>query len=191
MSFAALLLLWSAVAFAGEYEDGVAAFERGNFKTAIAMFTKAANKGDAKAQAMLGAVYAEGRGVPQDHKQAVSWFRKAAEQGDAKAQAYLGVAYYEGQGVPQDYKQAVSWYRKAADQGLAAAQLVLGEMYLVGLGVTQDYAEAHKWFNIAAAYSTDEEDRDMAAKNRDIIAKKMTPAQLAEAQKRANEWKKK
>ena len=63
MSFAALLILWNAVSFAGEFEDGLAAFNRGDHKTAVAMLTKAANKGDAKAQTMLGAMYSNGYGV--------------------------------------------------------------------------------------------------------------------------------
>ncbi|MDP2602812.1 MAG: tetratricopeptide repeat protein [Deltaproteobacteria bacterium] len=85
MTFAALLLLWSALSFAGEFEEGVAALNRGDHKTALAMFTKGANKGDARAQHILGVMYASGRGVSQDYNQAVSWYRKAAEQGYADA----------------------------------------------------------------------------------------------------------
>lgn len=97
--------------------------------------------------------------------------------------------YDTGTGVTQSFKQAVLYYREAAEHGNAWAQNNLGLMYLNGRGVTQDYVEAHKWFNIAAAKSTDKELRDKAAKNRDIAANKMTPAQIAEAQKRASEWK--
>jgi uncharacterized protein len=190
MTFAALFLLWSAVSFAGELEDGLAAYDRRDYKTALAMFTKAAIKGDASAQTMFGGMYFGGRGVAQDYDQAVSWFRKAADQGHAIAQFNLGAMYAEGRGVAQDYNQAVSWYQKTADQGEAPAQLNLGVMYAEGQGVQQDYVEAHKWFNIAAAYSTDKADRDRATKNRDLVANKMSAAQIAEAQKRAREWKK-
>ena len=211
MAFAAFLLLCGAAFFAGEYEDGVAAYNRGDYKTALALFTKAANKGDAKAQNNLGAMYDKGQGVPQDYNQAASWYRRAADQGDAEAQYNLGLMYeaqynlglmYEaqynlglmyndGRGVPQDYKQAVSWFRKAADQGDAKAQYNLGLMYYYGHAAPKDYVEALKWITIAAAYSTEKENRDHIARNRDIVANKMTPAQIAEAQKRASEWKKK
>ena len=191
MVFAALLLSWSAVPFAGEFEDGLAAYNRRDYKTAFAMFTKAANKGEAGAQTLLGFMYAEGQSVPQDYNHAVSWYRKAADQGDAVAQHNLGWAYANGRGVAQDYNQALSWFRKAADQGFAGAQFNLGFMYEYGQGVTQDYVEAHKWYNLAAPYSTNKEVRDMATESRDVVAKKMTPAQIAEAQKRASEWKKK
>jgi len=194
MAFAAFLLLYSAVSFAGEYEDGGAAYIRGEYKTALAMFTRAANKGDASAQIMLGLMYANGQGVAQDYNQAVLWYQKAADQGNAPAQNSLGLAYATGRGVTQDYKQAVAWYRKAAEQGFAPAQFSLGLMYEQGRGVTQDYVEAHKWFNIAAAYSTETtqaSERILARYLRDAIAKRMTPAQIAEAEKRANEWKNK
>jgi TPR repeat protein len=63
-------------------------------------------------------------------------------------------------------------------------------MYAEGEGVSQDDTEAHKWFNLAAAGYTSNPDHDAAVKARDGVAARMTPAQLAEAQKRAREWKK-
>ena len=130
--------------------------------------------------------------MPQDDAQAVKWYRLAADQGDASAQFNLGLMYRTGQGVPQDDAQAVKWYRLAADQGDASAQFNLGNTYDIGRGVPQDYVQAHKWFNLSAsrALVTDEKDvRDSAVKNRDILAAKMTPAQIAEAQKLASAWK--
>ena len=143
-------LLWSAVCFAGDFEDGLAAYKRGDYKTAIAIWTIGANKGDAKAQNNLGLMYASGLGVPQDNKQAVSWFRKAAEKGDAEGQNNLGLTYAKGSGVPQDDKQAVSWFRKAAEEEYAEAQDNLGAMYANGRGVSQDYNQAAVWFRKAA-----------------------------------------
>ena len=62
-------------------------------------------------------------------------------------------------------------------------------MYGKGLGVPQDYVQAHMWNNLAASRFSPGERRDKAVKNRDIYAKKMTPAQITEAQKLAREWK--
>ena len=87
-----------------------------------------------------------------------------------------------GEGVPQDYAAAASWYRKAAEQGYARAQNNLGVMYDNGEGVPQDYVTAHMWFNLAAASGYNE-----AVRNRDMVARHMTPAQIAEAQKLARE----
>ncbi len=83
----------------------------------------------------------------------------------------------------------MGWYRKAAEQGYAKAQYNLGIMYGNGRGVPQDSAEAHMWFNLAASRFPPGENRDLAVRNRDKIAKRMTPAQISEAQKLAREWK--
>jgi TPR repeat protein len=57
-------------------------------------------------------------------------------------------------------------------------------MYDQGLGVPEDYVLAHIWYNLAAATGMKE-----AVANRDSVAAKMTPAQVAEARKLAREWK--
>ncbi len=62
-------------------------------------------------------------------------------------------------------------------------------MYRSGQGVPQDYAKAHMWYNLAASRYPPGEDRDRAARNRDIVAKIMTPAQISEAETLAREWK--
>ena len=124
-----------------------------------------------------------------DYATAVRIWFPLAKQGDAKAQYNLGVMYNNGQGVPQDYAEAGRWTRKAAAQGHADAQSNLGLMYRKGQGVPQDYVQAHKWYNLAAATFTDKTDREQAVTNRDLVAGKMTPAQVAEAQKLAREWK--
>jgi len=158
---------------------------------AVKWYRLAAEQGYADAQLNLGAKYAVGKAVPQDYAEAVKWFRLAAEQGYANAQHNLGVMYTKGQGVPQDYAAAAKWFRLAAEQGDAQAQYNLGVMYDEGHGVPQDYVQALKWFNLAASrFSASEAgDRDKAVKDRDLVASRMTPAQIAEAQKLAREWK--
>ena len=115
----------------------------------------------------------------------------AAEKGDARAQFNLGIMYYLGQGVPQDYAAAVKWYRLAADQGAPAAQNHLASMFEDGHGVAVNYVQAYKWWNLAVSRFTaaDKVRRDEAIKNRDRVAANMTPAQIADAQKLAREWK--
>ncbi len=118
-----------------------------------------------------------------DYATALRLFRLAADQGDAIAQQYLGVMYIDGEGVPQNYAEAFKWYRLAADQSITNAQLCLGSMYATGKGVPQDYVRAHMWFNLSAAQGNEN-----AESARDNIAKRLTPAQIAEAQKLAREW---
>ena len=79
--------------------------------------------------------------------------------------------------------EALEQWGAAADAGDRRAMLALGRLYLHGLGAPQDYVLAHMWFNLAA--SRGEKD---ALKERDALVAKMTPAERAEAQKRAREW---
>ncbi len=168
---------------AGPLEDALDAAQRGDYATAIRLWRPLADKGEIDAQYNLGVMYDNGYGVTRDYTVAVSWFRKAADQGFAAAQLSLGVMYENGLGVSQDFTTAVSWYRRAADQGNTGAQLNLGIMFDNGWGVAQNHVIALMWFSLAAAMG----DRD-AARSRDIAAAKMTPAQLAEAQRLAREW---
>jgi uncharacterized protein len=132
------------------YQLGLAYQKANNFAAAVAQYRKAADLGNALAQAHLGWMYGNGFGVPRDPAEALKWFRKAADQGNALAQTTLGWMYQAGRGVPQNYAEALKWFRLAADQGSALAQTALGLMYQAGHGVPQNYAEALKWFRLAA-----------------------------------------
>jgi len=69
---------------------------------------------------MLGIMYANGRGVPQDYAEAMKWCRLAAEQGYARAQYMLGIMYANGRGVPQNDVQAHMWFNLAASRAPAS-----------------------------------------------------------------------
>lgn len=116
----------------------------------------------------------------KDYATAIKLWRPLTEQGDARAQNNLGVMYEKGQGVLQDYKEAVRLYRLAADQGNVPAQSNLGSMYANGHEVLQDYARAHMWWNLASAAGN-----ATSIKNRDKVAKLMTPQQIEKAQELA------
>jgi len=81
-------------------------------------------------------------------------------------------------GVPRDYAEAATWFSKGADQGHAEAQTNLGVAYARGEGVPQGNVRAYMWFS-----------PPKTSENLKIEAKDMTPAQIAEAQKLAREWK--
>lgn len=94
--------------------------------------------------------------------------------------------YQGGAGGPQVYKEAVKWYRLAAEQGLADAQLKLELMYFTGEGVIKNKVYAHMWFNIAGSKGAEN-----GTKIRDLIARTLTPEQIAKAQELAQECVKK
>jgi TPR repeat protein len=145
------LALSNGVIFAGPLEDGQAAYDRGDYGTALQLIMPLSTQGNAVAQYDLGLMYANGRGVSQDDKQAVKWFRLAAAKGVVAAQDSLGLMYANGRGVPKDYNEAIKWLRLAAAKGVVAAQDSLGWMYANGQGVPKDYNEAIKWYRLSAA----------------------------------------
>ncbi len=139
--------------------------------------------------ALIGDAYYYGHGVSRDYTAAARWYRRAAENSNAMAQSTLGDIYYYGRGVPQDFVEAGQWWQLAAAQGMAVAQLNLGVMYANGDGVPQDYVKAHFYTNLAAARLPPGQDRDIAVKNREIVGKLMSAAQIAEAQHLARDWR--
>jgi hypothetical protein len=168
-----------------------AAYQKGDHACALRLAQPLAEKGDARAQSLLGLIYYVGRGAARDDAAALRWVRLAADQGDAAAQFRLGLMYSEGHGVPQDQAEAADWYRRAADQRHPQAQYNLGLLYAVGEGVGEDHLIAHMWFNLAGVHFPPSEtlNRNAAIRNRDLMAGKLSRDALAQAQKLAREWR--
>ena len=101
---------------------GKAALDRRDYNAARHWYRRAANAGDATAQATLGNLYEKGRGVPQNYGEAMRWYRQAAEQGDIDAEYRLALLYADGHGVPADAAEARSWMQKAATAGYPEAK---------------------------------------------------------------------
>ena len=75
------------------FDEGVDAFDAGEYEEALKMLLPIAQHGDSSAQALVADMYSEGLGVPQDSIQAVDWYSKAAEQGEPGSMHNLGIAY--------------------------------------------------------------------------------------------------
>ena len=113
----AVLLGSVGTSWGADFQKGVAAYDSGDFATALREWRPLAEKGDADAQFNLGVMYSKGQGVPQDYKTAVKWYTLAAEQGVASAQTNLGWMYDKGYGVKQDNVYAHMWGNIAASNG--------------------------------------------------------------------------
>jgi len=118
-----------------------------------------------------------------DYTTAAKEWRPLAEDGDAATQFNLGLLYLDGHGVPQDYAEAAKWFRRSAEQGYTEAQHNLGAMYGSGQGVRRDYVEAYKWLNICSAKGN-----TGCTTQRDLVAKKLKPAQISQAQRLSSEF---
>ena len=107
-----------------------------------------------------------------------------AKDGDIIAQYKLGTIYAGL--LPNDYAEAMKWFSKAAERGHPEAQYNVGLIYEGGLGVSQDLIQAHVWFDLATAQGNSK-----AKERKDLLAKRMTPNQIDEAQRLAGDWESK
>lgn len=111
---ASVLLLGIRVTWADTYEDGIAAYKRGDYARALKIYQSLAVRGNAKAQNNLGVLYLNGEGVLEDYVEAVKWFKLAAAQGNISGQENLAVMYFYGYGTNQnnapDYVRAHMWF---------------------------------------------------------------------------------
>jgi hypothetical protein len=124
----------------------------------------------------------DGNFSPAEH---VRCLREEAERGDMLSQHSLGLAYLVGDATPQDYEEAAKWFRRAANQGHPTSQFHLSAMYKSGRGgVPKDIVLSLMWLTLSAAQGN-----EYAMLARDRVEQEMTPAQIAEAQKLAREWK--
>jgi TonB family protein len=119
-----------------------------------------------------------------DFPTALKEWQGLADSGNAEAEFRVGVMYEHGQGIPAATKEAANWYRKAADQAYAQAQYALGMLYANGQGGLQDNVQAYMWLDLSSALGVAE-----AAREREKVAEKMTPEQIAEARRLVEEWK--
>ena len=115
-----------------------------------------------------------------------------AGKGNAEARTLLGAMYWSGEGVLRDHKEAARLYLLAANQGYARAQNDIGFMLGFGEGIPpQDDVEAYKWLTLAInRYTARNQDRlEQARKDLATLAKRMSPAQIAEAERRAKAFR--
>jgi TPR repeat protein len=145
-----LFLCLAAPTALADYDSGEDAYQRGDFRRAVAELTPVASQ-DARAARLLAQMHARGEGVTRDPHQALLWLRTAGELGDPAAQFELGNAYASGRDAPLDPREAVVWYTRAAEQGHAGAEFELGKRYARGDGVLPDANQANYWIGRAVA----------------------------------------
>jgi uncharacterized protein len=150
--------LWTLAAVvpadAGPLEDAQAALAAGDSVKALQLLGTLVDQDDTRAEALLGFMYVDGQGVPQDYASGIRWLRIAAVKGATDAQNKIGEMLQRGLGFERNAAEAVKWFRLAADQGSISAQNNLANAFALGLGVPQNLDEAFKWYRIAADQSS-------------------------------------
>lgn len=110
----------------------------------------AARAGLLDAQALLGQILLEGRGIARDQSLAVRWFGIAAQGGHLMARNMLGRCHEHGWGCTADAAIAARHYRQAAEGGLDWAMYNYANLLATGRGVFEDQAQALKLYQRAA-----------------------------------------
>src|SRR6202050_4958340 len=128
LALAALLIAPAfAPARAAELDNVYGAFQRGYFLTAFGLATqRATDKNDPKAMTMLGQLYAEGDGVPQDDRKAAEWYKLAADRGDRDAMFALAMFRLAGRAGPRDRDASAKWLPAGGKIGPPPAACDLG-----------------------------------------------------------------
>ncbi len=205
--------------WAGPLDDGIAAFQRGDFSAAKALFEPLAQNGDPVAQYYLGDLivrFATDKNKPEG----VIWLRQSAQAGVPDAMNQLATILAEGRIVAQDQRRANELFMQAASLGYLPAYNNLGLRSYQGVGRPPDPVDASEWFrlaadqgfaesqfNLAVMYAGGEgvkfdiveaymwmtlamkQGHPKATQQRPAILKAMSPPQIQEGEKRVRAWK--
>lgn len=129
-----------------QFLNAQADFKARNYARAYLELLPLANRGDARAQYLMGEMSDNGLGPVQlDVKEAARWYRFAAAKNNADAQFALANAYSIGRGVSVNPQQALKWLTRAADNGHVTAMMALAGMYETGIAEARDPAKAAEW----------------------------------------------
>ena len=143
-------LLFTSLAVRADLDSGLAAYEAGNFATALSELQPLADNGNAEAQFTLSWMYRAGSGVPADMREAQRLLRLAADQGHGQAQIELSTFLFYGLGSPPDIPEGVRLLELAVAQGIPEAQEKLGTIYNVGSYVKRNLELGTRLLEMAA-----------------------------------------
>jgi hypothetical protein len=127
LSFIALLVsvlvLGTSVdfSFAGSFEDGQRKWTEGDYAGAMLLLRPLADQGDTSAEYLVGLMYANAQGFPEDGAEGARWFEKAAKGGNPNAAYALCQNFAVGRiGAPPDLVKSYVWCDIAAAAYTAA-----------------------------------------------------------------------
>ncbi|MDA8428378.1 MAG: tetratricopeptide repeat protein [Geobacteraceae bacterium] len=153
----------AAYGLAGMYLAGTAVPE--NESMTVRLLFAAAEKGDSRAQVLLGGLFVAGKAKSEFVAQ-LNHNRREAAQGELRAMYNLGWMSREGAGVPSSIAHARSWLTQAAEKGFVPAARLLGDIYFAGEGVPKDVSAALHWYGVGVARGDRSSLRRMAELNK-------------------------
>jgi uncharacterized protein len=130
-----------------EHSTIVGLWQAGRYADAVQAAQAPAQRGDARAQALLAQAYFDGTGVERNNANALAWAQKSAAQNDADGLYYLGMIYYEGRGVPRNWKTARGLFTRSAKAGKRLAMQRLSDIYYQTCKPVASYAPNGDYMN--------------------------------------------
>ena len=180
-----LLLISIAGTASADGVKGFEAYEKGDYATALKEFLPLADAGQTSAEAAVGQMYFEGKGMAPDPKQAARYLEPAASKGNARAQYLLGKLYLSGEGVAApDPAKAAALTKAAADQLLVEAQVDTCAFYYQGVGVPKDLVQAYLYANLAAQQGSQDGTAILT-----MLSQDMKPEDIAKGDAAVRAWK--
>jgi TPR repeat protein len=185
IGLAGLLLISIAGNASADGVAGFEAYEKGDYATALKEFLPLAEAGQTSAEAAVGQMYFEGKGMAPDPKQAARFLEPAASKGNARAQYLLGKLYLSGEGVAAaDPAKAADLTKRAADQMLVEAQVDTCAFYYQGVGVPKDLVQAYLYANLAAQQGSQDGTAILT-----MLSQDMKPEDIAKGDAAVRAWK--
>lgn len=99
------------------FTEGLAAFDAGDYATALEIWETLADQGSGEAQLAAAQIYQDGLGVPANPRKARKLYERAARSGNAVGALNYAEFLFEGRGGPRDPVGAYVWMKRAAGQG--------------------------------------------------------------------------
>jgi TPR repeat protein len=155
---------------------------------AVKWLTAAAELNFEPALLDLAQLYDDGRGVTKDEARATKLMERAATLGHPDAQYAFAERLASGTGTARDQKRAWQWFKRAADAGQPAALYRMGQVIFKAERSIEDNIAAYAWLTLAERRGTGGVKRD-AAQDKALLAKDMTPGDIAAAMQRVRAWK--
>ena len=170
------------------FKEGLSAFKKKDYATAMAEWSSLAEEGHALAKYNLAIMYRKGLGVKKDQLLSLKWYQDAADSGLAKAQYSLALFYEKGRGgLPKNATAAVNLYMQAAESGHSYAQYSLASHLEDGRGTERDLVEAMTWYIVTAKTSKGKL-RRKSAEARDKLKESLSDDEISMAEDFAREW---
>jgi len=179
--------------------EGEDLYHRGFYAEAIAWWTAKAAQGDPGAAYHLGVEYMDGKVnvVQRDYDKARQFHMQAATAGDPRSMMDIGTMCEYGLGVTADLLQASQWYERSAKYGYGPGEYNFATLLETGDAGRKDEVEAFKFYVLAADQGLGGAPYDRTT-NRvvrggdgaiEMLAKRLTKAQIADATARAKSFK--